>query len=234
MSTGTRYCRVCAAVLCIAAAWACVAGGRPALASQRHAAIPRAAVLVVYLPQVPLYAPEADSAALKPYQKQVDKLPVRDAMLSSVGNAVLPVKWISRSVVGEYDKGPERTQADPDQVARLMRDDRTDSVVLIQLYAQLTDGLKGLMIAATIDVAEKTPQGPIEVKHRDITATVSIANSGAPLSPKERAMIKQDGVRARARIWFANGGERARNATLFDLIEFQKQLRKALASPIEK
>lgn len=199
--------------------------------SQSHVAEPQAATLIVYLPRSPLYAAPKQLNLLKPYRKQIENISMRDAMLSAVGNAALNVKWITGSVVGRYQQGPHGLEADVTQLRKIENDGGTDSLVLVNLFAQMTRNCDGLMVAASVDIAEKTLEGLVIVKHKELTVTISLQKAGTPLSKQERASIRSEGAAARARIWFANDTARLRTGMLVDLAELERQLRIVLANP---
>lgn len=188
--------------------------------------------MLVYLRPVNLYHQDRDAAALKPYQAVIARLPTNRAMFAALHSVADNTAWITAVKQGHY-LNHGKDGIDLDEYGRVSLPGEYDGVVSVRPTAELTPGLRSLLLTTTVWIQKNSSAGPVMLEQRDITETVSLENAGAPLAAAERKAVDSDdakaAARARARLWFAKDGHRLENALLFDLSVMTQNLRKMLA-----
>ncbi len=191
--------------------------------------------MLVYMNTKSIAVHEEQKEAVKPYQKIIAGLPAEQATLSALHSVADDIGWISAIKVGHYKKGAAGVRGlDFKQYAALSSDRRFDSLVGVNPSLELTRGLEKVLLVVTVWVQKDTIYGPAIASRRVITESVPLGKAGPPLSVNQLKQVHSADPRvavpARARIWFAHGGHRLKNAMLFDLSIFSQNLRKYLAA----
>lgn len=220
------------AALALSSCW------QDAASAQGHAVMPSSGVMVVYLREQKLYFPKAQVGLAHSYLPLASSLSVNEALLGALQSVADDTQWISRLERGQFlSKGKDKGKVDFAQYRSLVRNGSFDAIVVAMPVVELTPGLDSLMVVAKVTVQKITFAGPVELKHRDITETISLEHAGAPLSAKQLSEIRSGNraaaVKARADIWFANHANRVRTGLLLDLAVLADNLRAFLVHPAE-
>lgn len=203
--------------------------------AQSHVVAPKSGLMIVYLRPQELYFPKLYGKLANSYSSVISSLSINSTVLGALQSTADNTSWITRMERGRFLSGG-RGKIDMSQYRQLVSNGSHDAIVVLESVVELTSNLKGLMVVARVIVQRVTPLGPIELKHRDITVTISLEHSGQPLSVGQLASIHKGNLKAagkaRAAIWFAYHGNRLRTGLLLDLTTLIKTLRAFLSSPI--
>ena len=174
------------------------------------------------------YSPSSDSPALRPYGNAIAAFPFPQDFRVLGDEVADAVPWIGQS-------SEMRIMHEPDGIGagamrHIVEAGKVNAIAFVQPAITFTRDMSRLDMRASISVYAKGVHGAVFLDGGALTAFTSLQNAGAPLTPDEmddvdagRGFMKK--VRTlRARLWFANHGERFNIAVLEDLRLIRQRL----------
>ncbi len=176
-----------------------------------------------------MYFPSPDaSPVLKLYGKTITGLPLSQDFRVLGSEVVNTVPWIKHSSALVILHEPDGISAG--QMHHMIEKDNVNAIAFAQPRITFTLDMSALAMHVSIGVYAKGRHGAVFLDGGGVTASTSLEKSGAPLTADEmddvdagRGFINK--VRAfRAKLWFANRGERFNIALAEDLRLIEQRL----------
>lgn len=174
------------------------------------------------------YASSGASAVLKPYSQEITRVPLLQDFHVLGDEVVNAVSWIKYPSALEVTHEPDGISAGV--MRHTVQSDHVNAIAFAQPVISFNLDMSALVMRVSVSVYAKGEHGPVFLDGRTLTASTSLNKSGEPLTPDQMDDVDEgrgfiNKVRAyRAKLWFANRGERFNIALSEDLRLIEERL----------